>query len=137
MTNLCLIFFGDKNDSLNGFRRSLVSFLVLLPLVWWWFGTGVSSSRFTHLMATLALSLVIASALGVFSPDQNTTTRDVVLYSSLVGFVVFTSIVSALMVWADASWQYGAKTVFGATLICGLLGYINFKHFSKIDFKFK
>ncbi len=137
MTNLCLIFFGDKNDSLNGLRRSLVSFLVLLPLVWWWFGTGVSSSRFTRLMATLALSLVIASALGVFKPDQNTTTQDVVLYSSLVGFVVFTSIVSALMVWANASWQYGAKTVVGATIICGLLGYINFKHFSKIDFKFK
>tara|TARA_B110000285_G_scaffold55402_1_gene63090 strand:+ start:4891 stop:5304 length:414 start_codon:yes stop_codon:yes gene_type:complete len=130
-----LVFFGSKSDSKGGLQRSLVSFLVFLAASWVWFGTAVEKSNLiTRLAASMSLALVLASALGVFLPDTSTSIYDVVLYSALVGAVISVSIASALVVWAGSSIGYAISMVAVFVAICALMGWANFKFFSKINF---
>ena len=136
MTKANLVFFGSTIDSKGGLQRSLVSFLVFFALTWVWFGTAVKKSNLiTRLAAAMSLALVLASAIGVFQPDSKTTIKDIVLYSALVGAVVSTAIASALVVWTDKSLVYGAAIVLVFVTVCALMGWLNFKYFSKIKFK--
>jgi hypothetical protein len=135
MTKANLVFFGSKSDSKGGLQRSLVSFLVFLALSWGWFGTAVKKSNLiTRLAASMSLALVLASALGVFLPDTSTSIYDVVWYSALVGAVVSVSIASALVAWAGSSTKYAISMVAVFVAICALMGWANFKFFSKINF---
>jgi hypothetical protein len=135
MTKANLVFFGSKLDSKGGLQRSLVLFLVFTALSWVWFGTAVEQSDLlTRLAASMSLALVLASALGVFLPDTTTTTYDVVLYSALVGAVVSVSIASALVAWAGSSIKYAVSMVVVFVAVCAILGWANFKYFSKILF---
>jgi len=135
MTKANLVFFGSKSDSKGGLQRSLVSFLVFLAASWVWFGTAVEKSNLiTRLAASMSLALVLASALGVFLPDTSTSTYDVVLYSALVGAVISVSIASALVAWAGSSIGYAISMVAVFVAICALMGWANFKFFSKINF---
>lgn len=105
-------------------------FLVLLALIWVWFGTFIEPTTvFTHLIPAMSLALVLASAIGVYLPNSKTTDFDIVLYSALVGFVVSTAISVALVVWADKSLLYGAVVISVFVILCALLGFLNFKYF--------
>ena len=133
MAKANLVFFGTNIDSRNGLKRSLVSFLVFFALTWVWFGTTASKPKpLTHLIAAMALALVLASAIGVYLPNAKTNTKDVVLYSVLVGFVVSVSIAAALVTWTDKSLVYGAMLVLVFAVVCGLVGWLNFKYLSNI-----
>jgi len=130
MATANLVFFGSQKDSKQGLERSFVLFLVLLALIWVWFGTFIEPTTvFTHLIAAMSLSLVLASAIGVYLPNSKTTDFDIVLYSALVGFVVSTAISVALVVWADKSLLYGAVVISVFVILCALLGFLNFKYF--------
>jgi len=135
MTKANLIFFGNKEDSKGGLQRSLVAFFVFLAFAYVWFGTAVSKSDLlTRLVASMSLALVLASAIGVFLPDSNTATGNVVLYSALVGGVVSVSIAAALVVWADVSVAYAMSMIVAFIGVCAVVGFFNFKYFSKIKF---
>jgi hypothetical protein len=130
MATANLVFFGSQKDSKQGLERSFVLFLVLLALIWVWFGTFIEPTTvFTHLIAAMSLALVLASAIGVYLPNSKTTDFDIVLYSALVGFVVSTAISVALVVWADKSLLYGAVVISVFVILCALLGFLNFKYF--------
>ena len=67
MATANLVFFGSQKDSKQGLERSFVLFLVLLALIWVWFGTFIEPTTvFTHLIAAMSLALVLASAIGVY-----------------------------------------------------------------------
>ena len=135
MTKVNLVFFGSKIDSRGGLKRSLVTFLVFNALSWIWFGTAVKKADLlTRLAASMSLALVLASALGVLLPNSSTTVYDVALYSALVGAVVSVSIASALVVWTGASIKYAVSMVVVFVAICAIIGVVNFKHLSKINF---
>ena len=130
MATANLVFFGSQKDSKQGLERSFVLFIVLLALIWVWFGTFIEPTTvFTHLIAAMSLALVLASAIGVYLPNSKTTDFDIVLYSALVGFVVSTAISVALVVWADKSLLYGAVVISVFVILCALLGFLNFKYF--------
>jgi hypothetical protein len=130
MATANLVFFGSQKDSKQGLERSFVLFLVLLALIWVWFGTFIEPTTvFTHLIPAMSLALVLASAIGVYLPNSKTTDFDIVLYSALVGFVVSTAISVALVVWADKSLLYGAVVISVFVILCALLGFLNFKYF--------
>ena len=126
-----LIFADNLENSKRGTLRGLVIFpiFILLTLIWLFFTKSllydkhidnVSKDRLWISMGVSAL--LIVSAIGVHTPD---TERKAVVYSALVGFVVY-GIANATMLAVSNKWGYliSIIDITWGIVSTALLGYI-------------
>ena len=126
-----LVFFDSSENGKRGTLRGLVLFPIFIILTFIWFfltkkplyDTHIDQVNKSRIWVAMGVSaLLIVSAVAVHTPN---TVKKAIVYSGLVGFVVY-GICNAVLLATSNKWGYGIAlidTLWGI-ISTALLGYI-------------